>query len=131
MDTRLDFQKVSSSRDIPGKKKAAILFGELGSAAEGVMDHLTPEEKRKLHKAMRKLGSKYNPHNELEVNDEVQVLETLERFGKVRNIYRDVASERKAFEKKMSTPAAQIRNAIENAPEAVASVLSAWLKKDE
>jgi hypothetical protein len=126
----LNFE-MTSDTGIPGKKKAAILFGELGSAAESVMDYLNEGEKRKLLKAMRKLGTRYNPHNPVEVRDEIQVLETLERFGKVRNIYRDVASERKAFEKRMAAPTAQIRNAIDSYPEKVASVLSAWLKKDE
>lgn len=126
----LNFE-MTSDKGIPGKKKAAILFGELGSAAESVMDYLNEGEKRKLLKAMRKLGSRYNPHNPAEVRDEIQVLETLERFGKVRNIYRDVASERKAFEKKMAAPTAQIRTAIDNYPEKVASVLSAWLSKEK
>jgi hypothetical protein len=126
----LNFE-MTSEKGIPGKKKAAILFGELGSAAEDVMDYLNEGEKRKLLKAMRKLGSRYNPNNPAEVRDEIRVLETLERFGKVRNIYRDVAGERKAFEKKMAAPTAQIRNAIDNYPDQVASVLSAWLKKDE
>ncbi len=126
----LNFE-MTSEKGILGKKKAAILFGELGSAAEDVMDYLNEGEKRKLLKAMRKLGSRYNPNNPAEVRDEIRVLETLERFGKVRNIYRDVAGERKAFEKKMAAPTAQIRNAIDNYPDQVASVLSAWLKKDE
>lgn len=125
----LNFE-MTSDKGIPGHKKAAILFGELGSAAAGVQDYLTPQEIKKLNKAMRKLGKKYNPYNSIEVNNEVQVLETLERFGKVRNIYRDVAGERKAFQKKMATPAAKIRNAINDYPEQVASVLSAWLSKD-
>ena len=126
----LNFE-MTSEKGIPGKKKAAILFGELGSAAEDVMDYLNEGEKRKLLKAMRKLGSRYNPNNPAEVRDEIRVLETLERFGKVRNIYRDVAGERKAFEKKMAAPTAQIRNAIDNYPDKVASVLSAWLSKDK
>ena len=126
----LNFE-MTSDTGIPGKKKAAILFGELGSAAEGVMDYLNEDEKRKLLKAMRKLGTRYNPHNPVEVRQEIQTLETLERFGKVRNIYRDVAGERKAFEKKMAAPAAQIRTAIDNYPDKVASVLSAWLSKDK
>ena len=127
----LNFE-MTSEKGIPGKKKAAILFGELDpSAAESVMDYLNADEKRMLLKAMRKLGTRYNPNNPDEVHDEIQVLETLERFGKIRNIYRDVVGERKAFEKKMSAPAAQIRNAIDNYPDQVASVLSAWLRKDE
>ena len=127
----LDFQK-TSQRNIPGKKKAAILFGELDSAvAESVMDYLNAEEKKKLLKAMRKLGTKYNPNNSAEVQDEIFVLETLERFGKVRNIYKDVASERKAFEKVSATPAAKVRRALNDYPDRVASVLSAWLKKEE
>ncbi|MCR5046258.1 MAG: hypothetical protein K6A42_06750 [Treponema sp.] len=127
----LNFE-MTSDKGIPGKKKAAILFGELDpAAAESVMDYLNDGEKRKLLKAMRKLGTKYNPNNPTEVREEIQVLETLERFGKVRNIYRDVAGERKAFEKKMAAPTAQIRTAIDNYPDKVASVLSAWLKRDE
>ncbi len=127
----LNFE-MTSEKGIPGKKKAAILFGELDTAAaESVMEYLNEGEKRKLLKAMRKLGTRYNPNNPSEVRQEIQVLETLERFGKVRNIYRDVAGERKAFEKKMAAPTAQIRNAIDNYPDQVASVLSAWLKKDE
>ncbi len=126
----LNFE-MTSEKGIPGKKKAAILFGELGSAAESVMDYLNEGEKRKLLKAMRKLGTRYNPNNPTEVRQEIQTLETLERFGKVRNIYRDVAGERKAFEKKMAAPTAQIRTAIDNYPDKVASVLSAWLSKDK
>lgn len=127
----LNFE-MTSDKGIPGKKKAAILFGELDTAAaESVMEYLNEGEKRKLLKAMRKLGTKYNPNNPTEVRQEIQVLETLERFGKVRNIYRDVAGERKAFEKKMAAPTAQIRNAIDNYPDKVASVLSAWLSKDK
>ena len=123
---------MTSDKGIPGKKKAAILFGELDTAAaESVMEYLNEGEKRKLLKAMRKLGTRYNPNNPSEVRQEIQVLETLERFGKVRNIYRDVAGERKAFEKKMAAPTAQIRNAIDNYPDKVASVLSAWLSKDK
>lgn len=126
-----DFQK-TSGHDIPGKKKAAILFGELDpAAAESVMDYLNADEKKKLLKAMRKLGTKYNPHNPAEVRDEILVLETLERFGKIRNIYKDVASERKAFEKVSATPAAKIKNALNSYPDRVAAVLSSWLKKDE
>lgn len=127
---QLNFE-MTSEKGIPGKKKAAILFGELGASAESVMDYLNDEEKSKLLKAMRKLGTRYNPNNPSEVHDEIRVLETLENFGKVRNIYRDVASERKAFEKKMAAPTAQIRNAIDNYPDQVASVLSAWLKKEK
>ncbi|MBQ7620339.1 MAG: hypothetical protein IJS51_09460 [Treponema sp.] len=127
----LNFE-MTSDKGIPGKKKAAILFGELDTAAaESVMEYLNEGEKRKLLKAMRKLGTRYNPNNPSEVRQEIQVLETLERFGKVRNIYRDVAGERKAFEKKMAAPTAQIRNAIDNYPDKVASVLSAWLSKDK
>lgn len=127
----MDFQK-TSQRNIPGKKKAAILFGELDpAAAEGVMDYLNANEKKMLLKAMRKLGTKYNPNNPAEVRDEIQVLETLERFGKVRNIYKDVASERKAFEKVAASPATKIKNVLNDYPDKVASVLSAWLKKDE
>ena len=127
----LNFE-MTSEKGIPGKKKAAILFGELDTdAAESVMEYLNEGEKRKLLKAMRKLGTRYNPNNPSEVRQEIQVLETLERFGKVRNIYRDVAGERKAFEKKMAAPTAQIRNAIDNYPDKVASVLSAWLSKDK
>ena len=127
----LNFE-MTSEKGIPGKKKAAILFGELDTAAaESVMEYLNEGEKRKLLKAMRKLGTKYNPNNPAEVRDEIRVLETLERFGKVRNIYRDVAGERKAFEKKMAAPTAQIRTAIDNYPDKVASVLSAWLSKDK
>ena len=126
----LNFE-MTSEKGIPGKKKAAILFGELGSAAESVMDYLNEGEKRKLLKAMRKLGTRYNPNNPTEVRQEIQTLETLERFGKVRNIYRDVAGERKAFEKNMVAPTAQIRTAIDNYPDKVASVLSAWLSKDK
>ena len=127
----LNFE-MTSDKGIPGKKKAAILFGELDTAAaESVMEYLNEGEKRKLLKAMRKLGTRYNPNNPSEVRQEIQVLETLERFGKVRNIYRDVAGERIAFEKKMAAPTAQIRNAIDNHPDQVASVLSAWLKKDK
>ncbi len=127
----MDFQK-TSQRNIPGRKKAAILFGELDpAAAEGVMDYLNADEKKMLLKAMRKLGTKYNPNNPAEVRDEIQVLETLERFGKVRNIYKDVASERKAFEKVAASPATKIKNALNDYPDKVASVLSAWLRKDE
>ena len=127
----LNFE-MTSDKGIPGKKKAAILFGELDTAAaESVMEYLNEGEKRKLLKAMRKLGTRYNPNNPSEVRQEIQTLETLERFGKVRNIYRDVAGERKAFEKKMAAPTAQIRNAIDNYPDKVASVLSAWLSKDK
>lgn len=127
----LNFE-MTADKGIPGKKKAAILFGELDTAAaESVMEYLNEGEKRKLLKAMRKLGTRYNPNNPSEVRQEIQVLETLERFGKVRNIYRDVAGERKAFEKKMAAPTAQIRNAIDNYPDKVASVLSAWLSKDK
>lgn len=127
----LDFQK-TSQKNIPGRKKAAILFGELDpAAAEGVMDYLNADEKKMLLKAMRKLGTKYNPNNPAEVRDEIQVLETLERFGKVRNIYRDVASERKAFEKVAASPATKIKSALSDYPDRVASVLSAWLRKDE
>ena len=127
----LNFE-MTSDKGIPGKKKAAILFGELDTAAaESVMEYLNEGEKRKLLKAMRKLGTRYNPNNPSAVRQEIQVLETLERFGKVRNIYRDVAGERKAFEKKMAAPTAQIRNAIDNYPDKVASVLSAWLSKDK
>ena len=95
------------------------------------MDYLNADEKKKLLKAMRKLGTKYNPNNSAEVQDEIFVLETLERFGKVRNIYKDVASERKAFEKVSATPAAKVRRALNDYPDRVASVLSAWLKKEE
>lgn len=129
--SNFDFQK-TSQRDIPGKKKAAILFGELDpAAAEGVMDYLNADEKKMLLKAMRKLGTKYNPNNPAEVRDEIQVLETLERFGKVRNIYKDVASERKAFEKVAASPATKIKNVLNDYPDRVASVLSAWLRKDD
>ena len=126
----LNFE-MTADKGIPGKKKAAILFGELGAGAESVLECLNDDEKHMLLKAMRKLGTKYNPNNPSEVRDEIRVLETLERFGKVRNIYRDVAGERKAFEKKMAAPTAQIRNAIDNYPDKVASVLSAWLSKDK
>ena len=127
----LDFQK-TSQKNIPGRKKAAILFGELDpAAAEGVMDYLNADEKKMLLKAMRKLGTKYNPNNPGEVRDEIQVLETLERFGKVRNIYKDVASERKAFEKVAASPTTKIKSALSDYPDRVASVLSAWLRKDE
>ena len=127
---QLNFE-MTSDTGIPGKKKAAILFGELSSAAEGVMEWLTEKEKSMLLKSMRKLGTRYNPNNPAEVRDEIQVLKSLENFGKLRNIYRDVAGERIAFEKKMAAPTAQIRNAIDSYPEKVASVLSAWLSKDK
>ena len=126
----LNFE-MTSEKGIPGKKKAAILFGELGAGAESVLECLNDDEKHMLLKAMRKLGTKYNPNNPSEVRDEIRVLETLERFGKVRNIYRDVAGERIAFEKKMAAPTAQIRNAIDNHPDQVASVLRKKKKKDK
>ena len=44
---QLNFE-MTSDTGIPGKKKAAILFGELGSAAEGVMEWLTEKEKSML-----------------------------------------------------------------------------------
>lgn len=119
----------TSARPLSGKQKAAILFGELGAGAESVLDYLTPQEKHKLVSAMRKLGAKYDPFDQVQLSNELQVLETVERFGKARGIWRDVASERAAFKKEVMR---NEKNAeLKGKAEDIAAVLTAWLKKED
>lgn len=125
------FQMVTDDyrRPLSGKQKAAMLLGELGGSAEGVFEHLSTDEVKKLRKAMRSLGKQVNWAEETDVLAETN--EWGVRKGIARPVHTDaqIAAMIKTTEKK--TKENEFRNMFLKNPDAIANALSAWLKEDK
>lgn len=125
------FQMVTQQyrRPLSGKEKAAILLGELGGSAEGIFEHLTDAEVKKLRKAMRSLGKKVN------WTDETDVLAEANEWGVRKGIAKPVHSDAeiaalvKTAERKEKEN--EFRTMFLQNPDAIANALGAWLKEDK
>ena len=116
-------KKVDETGKIPGDVKCAILLSEIGSiVSEPVLAKLNPDEKSKILKGFKKIGTKYDSNNSVQVSRELLVLNELKDYGMRKGIYKDVSvkssDNKKAKENKLSSVDA----------EAMASVISSWLK---
>ncbi len=119
---------VSSQISYRGYEKAAVFLAELADASEKVMNalSLTVLEKRKLLKAMQKLG-KYNPNNAEQVAREQAVLKEALEYGKRKNI----------LSSKVVVPAQErdknkeMWNTVKENPDKVAKLLGSWLDEQK
>lgn len=125
------FQMVTDNyrRPLSGREKAAILLGELGGSAEGIYEHLSDAEVKKLRKAMRALGKKVNWADETDVLSETN--EWGVRKGIASPVHSDaqIAAMIKTTERKEKEN--EFRNMFLKNPDAIANALSAWLKEDK
>lgn len=114
-------------RILTGKEKAAMLMGELSGYTEAIVPYLTTKELNVLRKTLKKMGKK------VEINREIKMLEEINRFGLSRKInfpkpsLFNKAIYAKEHEDKKSK---DYLHGLFRSPDAVANVLSVWLKED-
>lgn len=115
---------------LTGKEKAAILMGELGIAGSSeIMKYFSTEEIKKIRKAMQNLP-KYNIY---QASKENKVLEDACKFGishRICSVSPELLSSAhysQLHEKENANN--YIKNLAQN-PDAIANVLSVWLKED-
>ena len=113
-----------------GNEKAARLFGEMDSlAASKILECLSPSEIAKLHKGMRRIGTRYNPFNPQDVEPELTVLELTEDYGKRHGIWREVPHNYFYKTGKAEDDTGSIQSMVKSNPDAVAQILGNWLRE--
>ncbi|MDE5797471.1 MAG: hypothetical protein K2H73_00370 [Treponemataceae bacterium] len=125
------FQMVTGQyrRPLSGKEKAAILLGELGGSAEGIFEHLTDAEVKKLRKAMRSLGKKVHWADETDVLAEANEWGVRKGIAKPVHSDAEIAALVKTAERKEKEN--EFRTMFLQNPDAIANALGAWLKEDK
>ena len=117
----------TDKRILTGKEKAAMLMGELSGYTSAVIPYLTTSELRILRKQIKRLGKK------VELNREIKMLEEVNKFGQSRRICAPKPSlfnkEKYAEEHENKKSRDYLHGLFKN-PDAVANVLSVWLKED-
>ena len=111
-----------------GYEKIAILLTELGSeASEKILSilNLSPAQMNKISRNILSLGG-YNPKNLLHVQRETAVLEEVKRFGELRGIYREVASQNGGFIM-VDDKLENLKKEVPKSPEDVANLLRSWM----
>ena len=117
----------TDKRILTGKEKAAMLMGELSGYTSAVIPFLTTSELKMLRKQIKKLGKK------VELNREIKMLEEANKFGQSRRICTPKPSlfskEKYAAEHENKKSRDYLHGLFKN-PDAVANVISVWLKED-
>jgi len=129
------FAKPAQTR-LTGIQKIAILLGELGTnASEGVLENVnfTDKQLKDIRVAMRNLGM-YDPWDQNKSSREVEALQEVYNFGAMKGIL--VPNPGRYVEPpigyvKVTEPSPQneIRQTVQNDPDAIAKVLSSWLSE--
>lgn len=133
----------SGEEKITGYQKAAILLGELGREAGGlVMSRLklTSSQTEKLNAAFSSL-EKYNPDDENQVRREISVLQSLIDYFSSRGIVLKTANvsladgagargkKESAFEKIAGSES--VKEMVNESPDKFADILKQWIGEDE
>ena len=117
----------TDKRILTGKEKAAMLLGELSGYTKDVIPFLTTREIKELRKTLKKMGKK------VELNREIQMLEEANKYGLSRRITMARPSlfnkEKYAQEHENKKSRDYLHGLFKN-PDAVANVISVWLKED-
>lgn len=113
---------------LTGKEKAAILFSELGgNVTDGMLSYFSLKELRLIRKSLRRLKG-------CSRENEIRTLEEANRFGFSRKILRisPAVLSRDEYAKLHENDESRrrLKNFAKNA-DAVANVISVWLKEDK
>ena len=113
---------------LTGKEKAAILFSELGgNVTGGMLKYFSTQELRTIRKSLKRLRG-YSRANE------IKTLEEANRFGFARKFLKlsPALLNREEYAKLHENDGNKqmLRNLAKNA-DAVANVISVWLKEDK
>ena len=126
----------SSRRPLTSKQRAALLFSLLGrDGFESLTPYLTDQEIVKLRKAMKSIKDR------IDVEDDVSVLESLQKYGEAINAWPQKNLENQGYTKgyfesysEYQEPEASGNKGLEgmgvNAAD-IARVLSMWLSDDK
>ena len=117
----------TDKRILTGKEKAAMLMGELSGYTTAILPFLSTNEIKVLRKQIKKLGKK------VEIPREIKMLEEANKYGESRRICSPKPSlfsrEKYAAEHENKKSRDYLHGLFKN-PDAVANVLSVWLKED-
>ncbi len=116
---------------LTGKEKAAILFSELGvSGTGGMLEYFSTAEIKKLRKALMGLPA-YNIH---QVTKENRVLEETLHYGNLHGfcaVNPELLSSAQYFRLHENDSKNNYMKNLSANTDAIASVLSVWLKEDK
>lgn len=121
-----------SRRPLTGKQRAALLFSLLGrDGFESLIPHLTDKEIQQLRKAMKSIKDR------ISVEDDVDVLESLQRYGLATNLWPDNPLPQQRYEKGYFETHGQYQPPVQEdkgndmKAEDIARVLSMWLRDEK
>lgn len=114
--------------ELSGRQKAAILITELGSFnTDKVLSYLSDSEVERLLSAVGMLGK-------VSIGDEIRVLSELNDFGVRRGISKPIRSDAEIRAEmnaeKHNIKNNELREFINQNPDAIANALSAWMRED-
>lgn len=117
----------TDKRILSGKDKAAMLMGELSGYTNEIIPYLTTKELNTLRRTLKKLGKK------VEIPREIKMLEEINRFGLSRKIASPKPSLFNAAlyaQENENKSRKDYLSGLFSNPDAVANVISVWLKED-
>lgn len=117
----------ADKRILSGKQKAAMLMGELSGYTNALVPFLSTKEISMLRKSIKKLGKK------VEIPSEIKMLEEVNRFGVSRKICSPKPSLFNSAlyaEENENKKSRDYLSGLFKNPDAVANVISVWLKED-
>ena len=115
---------------LTGAEKAAILFAELGVKGTGeLLKYFSTQELNKLRKGLKKLGN----YNIRQLGRETSVLEETAKYAHAKRLWAfppELLSNAKYSQYHEKDGARNFLKGLSKNPDAVASVLSVWLKEE-
>jgi len=126
MDTGF-VRTTGEKQTLTGLQKAAILLGELGTdAGQDVIAclNLTPEEMKKIRRAMKTLGP--YPRNMNDILREEAVLNETINFGKFKGIFHPIKKEDKQT-RLVNENKNSVSQMLQDNPTAITNLIRSWL----